>query len=177
MERFVLPPLGRGFRLGTFINIENEFFSRNLSFQTGLSISRSIHSTNESKLQITTLNLPLQLKLSKPVKKIELSALAGLNINSLLNFNYTSTSYGNFDIKSDREQLGFIGGLEMEYKIKSQRVLFFQIRYEKNSGAHIGNWSGYNYGQWNGLKYDPEHARNIVITKDTHLLFLLGFQI
>lgn len=177
MERLVLPPLGRGFRLGTFLNIKNEFFNRNLSFQTGLSISNSNHSTKESNLQITTLNLPLQLKLTKPVKKIGLSALAGLNINSLLNFDYTSTSYGNFEIKSGREQLGFIGGLEIEYNTKFNKVISFQIRYEKNSGEHIVQWSGYNYGQWGGLKYDPEHAKSIVITRDTYLFFLLGFRL
>lgn len=176
LERFVLPPLGRGFNLGAFINIKNEFFSRNLSFQTGLSFSNSYHSTKESNLQITGLNFPLQLKLTRPVNKIGLSAIAGLNNTGLLNFDYTSTSYGNFKIKSNRYQMGLIGGLEVEYQIKSERSISFQIRYVKNSGDLIGNWSGYNYGQWNGLKYDPEHAKSIVIIRDTHLLFLLGFQ-
>lgn len=72
--------------------------------------------------------------------------------------------------------MGLIGGLEVEYQIKSERAISFQIRYVKNSGDLIGNWSGYNYGQWNGLKYDPEHAKSIVIIRDTQLLFLLGFQ-
>ena len=51
------------------------------------------------------------------------------------------------------------------------------MRYERNSGEHMGQWSGYNYGQWDGLRYDPEHAKNIVITKDTQLIFLLGIQL
>lgn len=177
VERFVLPPLGRGFRLGTLINIEDDFYSRTISVQTGLSISDSYHSTKESKLQITALNLPVQLKLSKPLKKIELSALAGFNYNGLLKFDYTSASYGNFKIISDGHQIGFVGGLEVEYKTSFEKVILFQMRYERNSGEHLGQWSGYNYGQWDGLRYDPEHAKNIVITKDTQLIFLLGIRL
>jgi hypothetical protein len=177
MERIVLPPLGRGFRIGALLNIEDEFISRNLSVQTGISITESEHYTSESNLHITILNFPVQLRFSRPIKTFEFSVLGGFNYNNLINFDYTSTLYGNFELKSNKKQVGFIGGMEVEYKTKNKKSILLQIRYENNSGEHIGQWSGNNYGQWNGMSYDPEHSRNVIVTKDTQLLVILGFQL
>jgi hypothetical protein len=174
LQRFVLPPLGKGIHLGTYLNIKDEFLSRNFSVEAGISISNSNRSTNESSLQIINLSVPLQLKFSKQVKKLDLSVFTGLSYNNLLKFEYTSTSYGDFKIISDKKRLGFIGGLEVGSKTIP---LFFQFRYEKNSGDHFGQWSGTNYGQWDGLKYDPVRAKSLLIVKDVNLIFLVGLKL
>ncbi len=174
-ERLLLPSVGMGSRIGAVIYIEDLFFSRRLGVQTGLSLSNTKYSTDSSNLHVTTLNFPLQINYGIPMKRFKTSVLAGINYNRLLKFDYSSASYGNFNLGSSSYQVGIIVGTEVSFNTKSNDVIFLQIKYEKNVGEHIGKWSGKNYGQWGGLGYD--HAQNVFDTKENCLVFLLGFRL
>jgi hypothetical protein len=168
--RFILPDYGTGIMLGTLINISEPFFSRRLSIQSEITVAYNKYSTDKSSLDMMTLNIPLQLKYSFPLKNIQLSALAGLGYNNILVFDYVSTDYGKYDFIAGRNQLCAIGGIEFSYNLISKNRILLQLRYEYNSGTeHKGHWSDIYY-------YGGENDYNEFDMTTPKLTFLVGYQ-
>jgi len=169
-DRFILPNNGTGLILGAHVNMSDPFFSRRLSIQSEITAAFNKYSTDKSKLNLKTLNIPLQIKYSLPFKSFQISALAGLGYNYILAFDFFSNDYGKYDFIGGKNQICLLGGLEFSYNLNLNSSIFSQLKYESISGTeHKGQWSDIYY-------FGGENDYNEFDMKTPKIEFLIGYR-
>jgi hypothetical protein len=129
-------PQSRGKFIGASIDVADPFISNKLSLLFEPAICFYKYTGHISYVKLTTLKMPLMLKVTLASGNIKPYLAAGFEYAGILNYDSSSERYDNFTILSKRNHYGVTAGIGTDIKTQGRQAIILLLRYEYLVGQH-----------------------------------------